>query len=82
MWSSPGSSTVWAGGGAFGAGELWQIEGSQLSILDTPSTIVGVHAAGADVWAVGNAGSVVHGNNGTFTLMPSSVLQVYNLSAV
>lgn len=82
MWSSPGSSTVWAGGGAFGAGELWQIEGSGLSILDTPSTIAGVHAAGADVWAVGNAGSVVHGNNGNFTLIPSSTLQIYNLSAV
>lgn len=82
MWSSPGSSTVWAGGGALGAGELWQIEGGAISILDAPTTLAGVHAAGADVWAVGSAGSVVHGNNGDFTLMPSSALQIYNLNAV
>lgn len=82
MWSSPGSSTVWAGGGELGAGELWQIEDSQLSILDTASTITGIHAAGPDVWAVGLAGSVLHGNNDNFTLMPSADLQVYNLNAV
>lgn len=82
MWSSPGSSTVWAGGGELGAGQLWQIEGSQIGILDTPTTLVGVHAAGADVWAVGNAGSVVHGSNGNFTLMPSAPLQIYDLNAV
>jgi hypothetical protein len=82
MWSAPGSSTVWAGGGAFGAGELWQLEGLEIAILRTPSTILGVHAAGPDVWAVGNRGMVVHGNNGDFRLMPSAALEIYNLNAV
>jgi len=84
MWNTPGSSTVWAGGGLFGSGELWKIDGFQLgSTSGLPGVVTGIHGVGTDLWAVGSAGLIVRGTTaGTFSLAPSAGLESYNLYSV
>src|SRR5678815_2098044 len=50
MWSTPGSSSVWAGGGFLGSGELWRIDGFQLASASSLPTISAIQGVGADVW--------------------------------
>lgn len=82
MWSTPGSDTIYAGGGGFGGGELWEIIDGTIAIIPVPRTILGVQGTGTDIWAVGAGGTVVHGVDGDFDLMPNTGLTVYDLNAV
>jgi len=81
-WNTPGSSTVWMGGGFLGAGELWKITGLQLQTFSVPGTLSAMHGTGTDLWGVGSSGLVVHTVNGSLVLANNTGLSGYNLHEV
>lgn len=81
-WNTPGTSTVWMGGGFLNAGELWKIAGLQLNTYSVPGVLAAMHGTGTDLWGVGSAGLVVHSVNGTLSLANNTGLGGYNLREV
>lgn len=82
MWNTPGSARIWASAAYLGSGELWTIDGQQITTYSVSGSVVALHGYGNEVWGAGTAGLVVHGVNGSFTVANNTGLTGYNLHEV